>query len=140
MPILLKNWTVRVYATETFVQNNIQAKADSLSSTITDLSGKVDQNGKLISSNTAAISNITQSIDGIQTTVKQNADDANTQLTQLANQITSKVSSKDYNTEIAQLNNAINLRVSKGDVISQINEEAGGPTLIRLLMVKVNFT
>lgn len=120
------------YATETFVQNNIQAKANSLSSTITDLSGKVDQNGKLINSNTESISNITQSIDGIQTTVKQNADDANTQLTQLANQITSKVSSKDYTTEIAQLNNAINLRVSKGDVISQINEEAGGPTLIQV--------
>ena len=120
------------YATETFVQNNIQAKADSLSSTITDLSGKVDQNGKLISSNTTSISNITQLIDGIQTTVKQNADDASTQLTQLANQITSKVSSKDYTTEIAQLNNAINLRVSKGDVISQINEEAGGPTLIQV--------
>lgn len=129
---LAKELDSKGYATETFVQNNIQAKADSLSSTITDLSGKVDQNGKLISSNTAAISNITQSIDGIQTTVKQNADDANTQLTQLANQITSKVSSKDYNTEIAQLNNAINLRVSKGDVISQINEEAGGPTLIQV--------
>lgn len=129
---LAKELDSKGYATETFVQNNIQAKADSLSSTITDLSGKVDQNGKLISSNTAAISNITQSIDGIQTTVKQNADDANTQLTQLANQITSKVSTNDYSTEIAQLKDAINLRVSKGDVISQINEEAGGPFLIQV--------
>ncbi len=129
---LAKELDSKGYATETFVQNNIQAKANSLSSTITNLSGKVGQNGKLISSNTESISNITQSIDGIQTTVKQNADDANTQLTQLANQITSKVSSKDYNTEIAQLKNAINLRVSKGDVISQINEEAGGPTLIQV--------
>ena len=129
---LAKELDSKGYATETFVQNNIQAKANSLSSTITNLSGKVGQNGKLISSNTESISNITQSIDGIQTTVKQNADDANTKLTQLANQITSKVSSKDYTTEIAQLKNAINLRVSKGDVISQINEEAGGPTLIQV--------
>lgn len=34
--------------------------------------------------------------------------------------------------EITQLSNAINLRVSKGDVISQINEEAGGNTLIQV--------
>lgn len=34
--------------------------------------------------------------------------------------------------EITQLSDAINLRVSKGDVISQINEEAGGNTLIQV--------
>lgn len=34
--------------------------------------------------------------------------------------------------EIVQLSNDINLRVSKGDVISQINEEAGGNTLIQV--------
>lgn len=34
--------------------------------------------------------------------------------------------------EITQLSNDINLRVSKGDVISQINEEAGGNTLIQV--------
>ena len=34
--------------------------------------------------------------------------------------------------EITQLSNDINLRVSKGDVISQINQEAGGDTLIQV--------
>ena len=34
--------------------------------------------------------------------------------------------------QITQLSDAINLRVSKGDVISQINEEAGGNTLIQV--------
>lgn len=34
--------------------------------------------------------------------------------------------------EITQLSDAINLRVAKGDVISQINEEAGGNTLIQV--------
>ena len=34
--------------------------------------------------------------------------------------------------EITLLSNAINLRVSKGDVVSQINEEAGGNTLIQV--------
>lgn len=34
--------------------------------------------------------------------------------------------------EITQLSDAINLRVTKGDVISQINEEAGGNTLIQV--------
>lgn len=34
--------------------------------------------------------------------------------------------------EITQLSNDINLRVAKGDVISQINEEAGGNTLIQV--------
>lgn len=34
--------------------------------------------------------------------------------------------------EITQLSDAINLRVAKGDVISQINQEAGGNTLIQV--------
>lgn len=34
--------------------------------------------------------------------------------------------------EITQLSDAINLRVKKGDVVSQINEEAGGNTLIQV--------
>lgn len=41
--------------------------------------------------------------------------------------------------EITQLSNAINLRVSKGDVVSQINEEAGGNTLIQVSNGKGSF-
>lgn len=76
----------------------------------------------------AAIQQITASIDGLQSTVKDKADQS--QLTQLTNVVQSKVSSKDYQTAISQLTNDINAKVAKGDLISQINIEAG-QTLIQ---------
>ena len=49
-----------------------------------------------------------------------------------SDKIESKVSQSDYNSAIIQLKNVISLHVSKGNVVSSINEEAGGNTLIRV--------
>ena len=76
------------------------------------------------------IQNLTATIDGIQSTVRGKADQST--VTQLSNVIDSKVAKGDYNTEISQLNHDINLRVQKGQTISQINQEAGGNTLIEV--------
>lgn len=80
----------------------------------------------------AAIQQITASIDGLQSNVTNLKNDTASQTTQLSNSIQSKVSSADYNAQITLLKDDINLRVAKGDVISQINQEAGGNTLIRV--------
>lgn len=66
---------------------------------------------------------ITATLDGLQSTVKDKADTS--QITQLSNLIQSKVSSNDFTSKISQLSNDINARVSKGDLMSQINIEAG---------------
>ncbi|MBT2732124.1 phage tail spike protein [Carnobacterium sp. ISL-102] len=58
-------------------------------------------------------------VDGIQTTVGTKANQ--TQVTQLANQITTKVESSTYTTKMTQLDSSINLKVAKADLISQIN-------------------
>lgn len=71
---------------------------------------------------------ITATLDGLQSTVKDKADTS--QITQLSNLIQSKVSSNDFTSKISQLSNDINARVSKGDLMSQINIEAG-QTLIQ---------
>ncbi len=104
------------YATEKYVQTTAKQTADSFNQSVVDLNGK--------------ITNVNQSIDGLRTDVKGKADQS--ALTQLSGVVDSKVSSKDFETERTQLSNAINDRVSKGDVISQINQEAGGNTLIQV--------
>lgn len=116
--------------TASTVQSLIDQKANQISQTITDVKLTVDKNGKEISSTNDRVSNLTQTIDGLQTSIKNKADQS--QINQLSNQITAKVSVKDYQSEIVLLNQNLNLRVKKGDVISQINQEAGGPTLIEV--------
>lgn len=76
------------------------------------------------------IQQVTASVDGLQSTVTNKADQS--QLTQLSNLVQSKVSSNDFNSKITQLTNNINLRVTKGDLISQLNLEAGGDGLIQV--------
>lgn len=71
----------------------------------------------------AQISNLTQSLDGLRSTVATKADQST--VTQLSNLVQTKVSSGDYNSQITQLKNDINLRVQKGGLLSQINLEAG---------------
>lgn len=78
----------------------------------------------------AQISNLTQSLDGLQSTVATKADQST--VTQLSNLIQTKVSSGDFTSTTTQLKNEINQRVQVGDVISQINQEAGGNTLIQV--------
>lgn len=78
----------------------------------------------------AQISNLTQSLDGLRSTVATKADQS--EVTQLSNLIQAKVSSGDFTSTTTQLKNLINQRVQVGDVISQINQEAGGNTLIQV--------
>ena len=118
------------YTTAETAQALIDQTADKISSTITNLKTTVDNNGKAISTTNDQVSNLTQTIDGLQVTIKNKADQS--QITQLSNQITEKVSTKDYQTEIGLLQDDLNLRISKGDVISQLNLEAGGDGLIQV--------
>ena len=109
--------------TVTDTNDVLTQKADQLSNTITQVSEKAGKN-------TTAISNLTQTVSGLQSTVKNKADQS--VVSQLSNQITQKVSTKDYESEIALLQKDINLRVSKDKLISQINLEAGGNGLIQV--------
>lgn len=78
----------------------------------------------------AQISNLTQSLDGLRSTVATKADQST--VTQLSNLVQAKVSSGDFTSTTTQLKDMINQRVQVGDVISQINQEAGGDTLIQV--------
>ena len=78
----------------------------------------------------AQISNLTQSLDGLRSTVATKADQST--VTELSNLVQTKVSSGDFTSTTTQLKNEINQRVQVGDVISQINQEAGGDTLIQV--------
>ena len=109
--------------TVTDTQTLLNQKAGELSSTITQVSNKAGQN-------TTLISNLTQTVDGMQSTVKNKADQST--VSQLANQMLAKVSTKDFQTEIALMQKSLNLRISKGDLISQLNLEAGGNGLIQV--------
>jgi hypothetical protein len=81
-----------------------------------------------------SVTSLEATVDGLQTTVsnKVNTTDYNSKMTQLSNLIDSKVSTADYNAEVTILANDIDLKVAKGDVVSQINQEAGGNTLIQV--------
>lgn len=109
--------------TVTDTQTLLNQKAGELSSTITQVSNKAGQN-------TVLISNLTQTVDGMQSTVKNKADQST--VSQLANQMLAKVSTKDFQAEIALMQKNLNLRISKGDLISQLNLEAGGNGLIQV--------
>ncbi len=81
-----------------------------------------------------------------QTQIKQASDSWNANLTSVKNGLTDKytnlhatvdgiqaqVYNKDGSSRITQLEKDINLRVAKGNVVSQINQEAGGNTLIQV--------
>lgn len=78
------------FATTQQAQALIDQTANKISSTITDLKTIVDKNGNLISSTNDRLTNITQSFDGLQTTVKNKADQS--QVTQLADALQIKMS------------------------------------------------
>lgn len=101
------------------------ATKDLVESSITQASGKINETITNLQGN---LQNVTADLTGLQSTVKDKADQS--QITQLTNVVQSKVSSKDYQTAISQLTDDINAKVAKGDLISQINMEAG-QTLIQ---------
>lgn len=113
------------YATQSVVQSIVDQKADTISETITSLDKKVGDNADATDKK---IQEITASVDGVQSTVKDKADKS--QITQLSNLVQSKVSTSDFTSKVSQLSNDINARVTKGDLLSQINLEAG-QTLIQ---------
>ena len=84
------------------------------------------QNASTIS----AIQSVQASVDGLKSIVANKTDES--QFTQLSNLVQTKVSSDDFTSTTTQLKNEINQRVQVGDVISQINQEAGGDTLIQV--------
>lgn len=77
-----------------------------------------------------SVTNLSATVDGIKSTVATKVDQST--VTQLSNLVQTKVSSGDFTSTTTQLKNLINQRVQVGDVISQINQEAGGDTLIQV--------
>ncbi len=118
------------FASADTVQSIFDQKAESLSSTISGIKVTVDKSGKLVEENNEKVSNLTQTVDGLQTTVKDKV--SQSQLTELSNQLTAKVSTKEFESELALLKDNVNLRIKKGDIISQLNLEAGGNGLIEV--------
>lgn len=104
------------YTNQDYVQSKIKQTADEINQSIANTNGQV--------------SNLNQTVTGLSADVKDKA--SQSKVTELSNLINSKVSSGDFQTEITQLTNSINERVTKGKLISQINQEAGGNTLIEV--------
>lgn len=108
------------YATQTYTQTQIKQASDSWNANLTSV-----KNGL-----TDKYTNLHATVDGIKSTVATKADQS--EATQLSNLVQTKVSSGDFTSATTQLKNLINQRVQVGDVISQINQEAGGNTLIQV--------
>lgn len=87
--------------------SKVDQKADSISTTVTN--NKSDADSKF--------TNINQTINGIQSTVKNKADSST--VTQLSNQINLKVDTSDYNT-------AMGNKADKDNLVSQINIDKSG--------------
>lgn len=108
------------YATQTYTQTQIKQTADSWNANLTSVQNDL----------TDKYTNLHATVDGIKGTVATKADQS--EVTQLSNLVQTKVSSGDFTSTTTQLKNLINHRVQVGDVISQINQEAGGNTLIQV--------
>ena len=108
------------YATQTYTQAQIKQTADAWNANLTSV-----KNGL-----TDKYTNLHTTVDGIKGTVATKADQST--VTELSNLVQTKVSSGDFTSTTTQLKNLINQRVQVGDVISQINQEAGGNTLIQV--------
>lgn len=78
------------FTTAKQAQALVDQSANKLSSTITELKTTVDKNGNLINSTNDRLTNVTQAVDGLQTTVKDKANQS--QITQLANALQVKLS------------------------------------------------
>lgn len=108
------------YATQEYAQGLVTLKADEWNVNLT----------KLKNDTQTSVTNLSATVDGIKSTVATKADQSD--VTQLSNLIQAKVSSGYFTSTTTQLKNLINQRVQVGDVISQINQEAGGNTLIQV--------
>ena len=114
------NWSPAPEDAQTYTQTQIKQASDSWNANLTSI-----KNGL-----TDKYTNLHATVDGIQTQVYNS--DGTSKITQLSDLVQSKVSSGDFTSMTTQLKNLINQRVQVGDVISQINQEAGGNTLIQV--------
>lgn len=108
------------YATQTYTQTQIKQTADSWNANLTSVKDGL----------TDKYTNLHATVDGIQAQVFDK--NGSSRITQLSDLVQTKVSSGDFTSTTTQLKNLINQRVQVGDVISQINQEAGGNTLIQV--------
>lgn len=108
------------YATQTYTQTQIKQTADSWNANLMSVKNDLTQ----------SYTNLHATVDGIQAQVYNS--DGSSKITQLSDLVQNKVSSGDFTSATTQLKNLINQRVQVGDVISQINQEAGGNTLIQV--------
>lgn len=108
------------YATQEYAQGLVTLKADEWNLNLT----------KLKNDTQTSVTNLSATVDGIKGLVETKADQS--EFTQLSDLVQTKVSSGDFISTTTQLKNEINQRVQVGDVISQINQEAGGDTLIQV--------
>lgn len=108
------------YATQTYTQTQIKQTADSWNANLMSVKNDLTQ----------SYTNLHATVDGIQAQVYNS--DGSSKITQLSDLVQNKVSSGDFTSMTTQLKNLINQRVQVGDVISQINQEAGGNTLIQV--------
>ena len=108
------------YATQTYTQTQIKQTADSWNANLMLVKNDLTQ----------SYTNLHATVDGIQAQVYNS--DGSSKITQLSDLVQNKVSSGDFTSMTTQLKNLINQRVQVGDVISQINQEAGGNTLIQV--------
>lgn len=108
------------YATQTYTQSLVTQKADDWNLNLT----------KLKNDTQTSVTNLSATVDGIKGLVETKADQS--EVTQLSDLVQTKVSSGDFTSTTTQLKNEINQRVQVGNVISQINQEAGGDTLIQV--------
>lgn len=108
------------YATQEYAQGLVTLKADEWNANLTSVKSGLTQ----------SYTNLHATVDGIQAEIHNK--DGSSKITQLSGLIATKVSSGDFTSTTTQLKNLINQRVQVGDVISQINQEAGGNTLIQV--------
>lgn len=108
------------YATQEYAQGLVTLKADEWNVNLTKLKNDTQN----------SVASLSATVDGIKGLVETKADQS--AVTQLSNLIQDKVSSGDFTSATTLLKNEINQRVQVGDVISQINQEAGGDTLIQV--------
>lgn len=108
------------YATQEYTQSLVTQKADDWNLNLTQLKNDTQ----------TSVTNLSATVDGIKGLVETKADQS--EVTQLSDLVQTKVSSGDFTSTTTQLKNLINQRVQVGDVISQINQEAGGNTLIQV--------
>ena len=117
----------RNYATQTYTQTQIKQTADSWNANLASVKDDLTQ----------SYTNLHATVDGIQAQVYNS--DGSSKITQLSDLVQNKVSSGDFTSMTTQLKNLINQRVQVGDVVSQINQEAGGNTLIQVSNGKGSF-